>query len=184
MTTSGDPQCTHVPRDLTETPTGCDECSHGACCLSGVHTASCSGRRKALVGRGSSEGRQLSSLWPAAEQGTAGPPRGANVAARLPWEPQQDPARVEDGHGGCRGAEQVTAGGAGTSDLPPHAVSGGKVTVGGQQTWPGPLHRGRGYLDSLLMTLMRAPFSSFSRWLSDFSSVNTCRVREGRDVTA
>jgi hypothetical protein len=30
------------------------------------------------------------------------------------------------------------------------------------------------YLDSLLMTLMRAPFSSFSLWLSDFSSVNTC----------
>lgn len=29
------------------------------------------------------------------------------------------------------------------------------------------------YLESLLMTLMRAPFSSFSLWLSDFSSVNT-----------
>lgn len=36
------------------------------------------------------------------------------------------------------------------------------------------------YLDSLLMTLMRAPFSSFSRWLSDFSSVNTCRGTEGK----
>lgn len=36
------------------------------------------------------------------------------------------------------------------------------------------------YLDSLLMTLMRAPFSSFSLWLSDFSSVNTCRVTEGK----
>lgn len=36
------------------------------------------------------------------------------------------------------------------------------------------------YLDSLLMTLMRAPFSSFSLWLSDFSSVNTCGVTEGK----
>lgn len=35
------------------------------------------------------------------------------------------------------------------------------------------------YLDSLLMTLMRAPFSSFSLWLSDFSSVRTCG-REGK----
>lgn len=34
--------------------------------------------------------------------------------------------------------------------------------------------RSPAYLDSLLMTLMRAPFSSFSLWLSDFSSVNTC----------
>lgn len=29
------------------------------------------------------------------------------------------------------------------------------------------------HLDSLLMTRMRAPFSSFSRWLSDLSSVRT-----------
>lgn len=36
------------------------------------------------------------------------------------------------------------------------------------------------YLDSLLMTLMRAPFSSFSLWLSDFSSVNTCSDRGKR----
>lgn len=31
-----------------------------------------------------------------------------------------------------------------------------------------------GYFESLLMTRMSAPFSSFSRWLSDFSSVKTC----------
>lgn len=31
------------------------------------------------------------------------------------------------------------------------------------------------YLESLLMTRMRAPFSSFSLWLSDFSSVKICR---------
>lgn len=36
------------------------------------------------------------------------------------------------------------------------------------------------YLDSLLMTLMRAPFSSFSLWLSDFSSVNTYGGTEGK----
>lgn len=30
------------------------------------------------------------------------------------------------------------------------------------------------YFESLLMTRMSAPFSSFSRWLSDFRSVKTC----------
>lgn len=38
------------------------------------------------------------------------------------------------------------------------------------------------YLDSLLITLMRAPFSSFSLWLSDFSSVNTCRWQSKKCV--
>lgn len=34
------------------------------------------------------------------------------------------------------------------------------------------------YLDSLLMTRIRAPFSSFSLWLSDLSSDKTYRNRE------
>lgn len=37
-----------------------------------------------------------------------------------------------------------------------------------------PLHLQASYLESLLMTRMRAPFSSFSLWLSDFSSVKIC----------
>ena len=36
------------------------------------------------------------------------------------------------------------------------------------------------YLESLLMTRMRAPFSSFSLWLSDFSSVKICRETRGK----
>lgn len=36
------------------------------------------------------------------------------------------------------------------------------------------------YLESLLMTRMRAPFSSFSLWLSDFSSVKICRETKTR----
>lgn len=36
------------------------------------------------------------------------------------------------------------------------------------------------YLESLLMTRMRAPFSSFSLWLSDFSSVKICSETKRR----
>lgn len=36
------------------------------------------------------------------------------------------------------------------------------------------------HLDSLLMTRMRAPFSSFSRWLSDLSSVRTWE--QGKEI--
>lgn len=68
----------------------------------------------------------------------------------------------------------MTAGGTGTSDLSPHTLPGREVMAGGAADWPGLLGPQSRYLDSLLMTRMRAPFSSFSLWLSDFSSVNTC----------
>lgn len=44
---------------------------------------------------------------------------------------------------------------------------------GGSISWnqAAETHQGSVHLESLLMTRMRAPFSSFSRWLSDLSSV-------------
>lgn len=54
----------------------------------------------------------------------------------------------------------------------------GPSSAGGCRHGPSPAARGLAYLDSLLMTLMRAPFSSFSLWLSDFSSVRTCGAEE------
>lgn len=62
-------------------------------------------------------------------------------------------------------------------------LQGGHQDGGGWTRAPGVAAGAPHYLDSLLMTLMRAPFSSFSLWLSDFSSVRTCgergQVREG-----
>lgn len=56
--------------------------------------------------------------------------------------------------------------------------SGGRAWWRGRQLVEGtplrPAFAPASYLESLLMTRMRAPFSSFSLWLSDFSSVKIC----------
>lgn len=52
-------------------------------------------------------------------------------------------------------------------------VGGRGVCVRGIGGWGGLL-----YLESLLMTRMSAPFSSFSLWLSAFKSGSVCKERE------
>lgn len=118
-------------------------------------------------------GPQLSLLHPPRP-----PPDGLNGQDHASIKTHKTQVGVwEERARGCRENVQCRGGdgsGSGGSVLPPECSLplAGREGCAAGRALPSYI-RSLVYLDSLLMTLMRAPFSSFSLWLSDFSSVNT-----------